>query len=632
MGRGALARGLWLLALAAAVTMGHAADTRSLAERLSALERSEVKNEEREALLSAIGAQLPAGESAERHRYERLRCMEPTDAMGRDSKQVHRYAERQLARAVARQDKPAQVDYLLCRGFSFYVQGQNDQALADYSAGLTLATALGDRRLQVSAYSFRGELRTFLGDYAQGLLDLQQAVVLSEREGIPNAGRYNLRLIGAVFLKLEDFDKAERYFQHLLKDYTAIGEHSYAALARRELGNVAEARGEYAKALEIFKKAQREYQTLGDTEAAVYVNRAIAACLIGLGRHHEALEAIAKLRTYAQGINDTEMLARLMVLEGQALLGLNRGADALAVLDKALALDNTQTNPKRQSEVLESRTLVLASQQRWRDAYETGKRYAALHLNADRELRERGATRLRIQFDSERTEAENRRLSREAGLKSEALAALEATRRWQAAALSLGLVVVLVLALLALRQIRRSRRLAVLAMTDELTQIANRRQIELLGREALAAYERSGDAFSVVVFDIDHFKRINDRYGHAVGDAVLRQVSAAAAKVLRGLDRIGRIGGEEFLVVLPGAHWEQALQIAERLRLAVAALHCPELEEGAQVTVSLGIAEACQSDGTLPTLIARADAALYRAKQQGRNRAEFADRVVITPG
>jgi len=121
---------------------------------------------------------------------------------------------------------------------------------------------------------------------------------------------------------------------------------------------------------------------------------------------------------------------------------------------------------------------------------------------------------------------------------------------------------------------------------------------------------------SVVYFDVDHFKRVNDERGHATGDQVLLQIGVAVRSVLRASDVFGRWGGEEYLIVAPDTDDGRALQLAERVRVAVAE---HTFDDGVRVTASFGVAT---SHGTLDVeaLMAAADARLYRAKRQGRNR------------
>lgn len=171
-------------------------------------------------------------------------------------------------------------------------------------------------------------------------------------------------------------------------------------------------------------------------------------------------------------------------------------------------------------------------------------------------------------------------------------------------------------------------RLRELSATDGLTGIANRRAFdEALVREWERAL-RAGEPLSVVMADIDFFKRYNDRYGHLAGDACLRQVAAALkAGVRQGGDLAARYGGEEFVVVLPGADAAAARQVAESLRRRVEALALPHADNpgGAVVTISLGVATTQPARDQAPAaLVDQADQALYRAKAGGRNRVEAA--------
>jgi diguanylate cyclase (GGDEF)-like protein len=159
------------------------------------------------------------------------------------------------------------------------------------------------------------------------------------------------------------------------------------------------------------------------------------------------------------------------------------------------------------------------------------------------------------------------------------------------------------------------------ANTDGLTGLLNRRAFdEVLARELDRAEEGSG-SISVIMADIDFFKRVNDMWGHPAGDEVIREVGFALRRVLRPSDRLCRFGGEEFAIVLPESSLTQAGEIAERLRAGVAAL--ARLPGDVRITVSLGLA--ASSPGEKPEqLIQRCDQALYRSKREGRNRVSIA--------
>lgn len=158
-----------------------------------------------------------------------------------------------------------------------------------------------------------------------------------------------------------------------------------------------------------------------------------------------------------------------------------------------------------------------------------------------------------------------------------------------------------------------------LASHDELTQVLNRRAlVSSLERERLRA-ERSGAPFAIGMMDLDHFKAVNDTYGHAVGDAVLREFAAVVQAAMRATDVFGRYGGEEFLIVLVGTELPAALEALERIRATLLKRDWAGVAPGLVQTVSAGVASFCKGE-TVEQLLHRADQALYEAKNSGRNR------------
>jgi len=164
-----------------------------------------------------------------------------------------------------------------------------------------------------------------------------------------------------------------------------------------------------------------------------------------------------------------------------------------------------------------------------------------------------------------------------------------------------------------------------LALFDPLTGLFNRRAILRKLEEEVNCFRRYGGQLSVLMLDIDHFKRVNDEHGHPAGDDVLAKVGALVRLNIRETDFAGRYGGEEFVIVLPRTDSDGALVLAERLRKAIgtAEMRGPEGRRLRRVTVSLGVA-GCRPGDDVRSLVSRADTALYCAKENGRNRTEAA--------
>jgi diguanylate cyclase len=162
---------------------------------------------------------------------------------------------------------------------------------------------------------------------------------------------------------------------------------------------------------------------------------------------------------------------------------------------------------------------------------------------------------------------------------------------------------------------------AQMAVTDGLTGVPNRREIMRLLADELAHAQRRQTPFCVAIMDIDFFKKVNDRFGHAAGDAVLKAFADTIMRVKRETDRFGRYGGEEFIMAMGDTLQPQALVALDRLRAAVEAYDWPSVEPSLKVTVSIGCAQWIPGE-SLETAMERADQALYRAKEAGRNRVE----------
>jgi diguanylate cyclase (GGDEF)-like protein len=163
------------------------------------------------------------------------------------------------------------------------------------------------------------------------------------------------------------------------------------------------------------------------------------------------------------------------------------------------------------------------------------------------------------------------------------------------------------------------KRIEELAELDELTGASNRRSIMRMLEEAIARARRTGSPCSIALIDLDWFKRINDAYGHPTGDEVLRTFSITMFANVRNVDRFGRYGGEEFLLVLPDMDADRAMRALDRLRAIIADLDWSAFSPGMRVTMSAGVAMLDPNE-TSDLLLARADSALYVAKAQGRNR------------
>ena len=176
---------------------------------------------------------------------------------------------------------------------------------------------------------------------------------------------------------------------------------------------------------------------------------------------------------------------------------------------------------------------------------------------------------------------------------------------------------------------RMRRRWEEAASTDELTALANRRAINNTGAARFEAARAGGVGFAAAIVDVDHFKNVNDRFGHDTGDLALKHIAGILEKNCRGANRAGRQGGEEFVALFENANESGALNAGERLRQAVEATPMEKAGGPLSLTVSIGVAVMSAADQKFEDLLHRADQALYAAKADGRNCVKMSDAVAV---
>ncbi len=529
-------------------------------------------------------------------------------------------AARGLKQARASRDRANETRFIVCEGLVHELQGDLGVAAARYSEAASVGETVGGDALAEALFS-RGALRQNGGEYAGAIADLKRAYDLYRSSGEVVGLRRVLASMASLYAdaNVGQFDKAIGYYRELLVLNQQTGQRSEQATNHFNLGATLDSKQAYVEALEEYRHALDLYVGLEDQESVAETRRAIGSTLAKQGQTGEAIRLINQALAYFEASRNRDGVERARLSRGIARRKAGDAVHALDDLDSARAYFLGEGNRRFLVRVDEERAQAYAELGDWQHAYAALRQQFELQHTLDRELAEDRVTQLRVQFDAERIEQANRELQAENASRSAALIASDRIRQVQWLALSLAALLLVMLCALVWRQLRKSRRLRILAQTDELTGVANRRSIHAFLDECLHSVSTRGGELAVVAFDIDHFKRINDRHGHDAGDRALRHVVTVAARALRASDRMGRIGGEEFLVVLPGAGLQVALEVSERARRSLANSTFDDVASGQRITASFGVAVASVTTNTAEAIGKLADEALYRAKRAGRN-------------
>lgn len=534
-------------------------------------------------------------------------------------------AEAGLRAAWTAKDGKAAAGFHACRGAALDHQGHPVEAAVEYEAAVMQAERAESRDVLADALAVRGESRHYQGRYDEAIADLDRAYAISVELGLVSEQRYALNAIANVYSdeNVGEYDKAISYYRQLLEQDRAANARLGEATTRYNIASALEKKGAYAQALTEYRQALETYTAAGDRSSTAETERAIGSLLVRQGKAEEALPWIERAQRRFADLGDEESFERCRLPRARALRALGRLREAGAELDLAERHFRSSHNPRFLARIYAEMAELHAAAGDWRKAYEASVAYRNAQAQLDRRAREEQTSRLRVQFDTAKKEQENRALLIENAHRGEALRSAERMRTLQRVTIMLGAALLLLLGMMALQQLQKGHRLRLLAMTDDLTGLPNRRGILDALERGLSAHREDGRPLSIAVFDIDHFKHINDAHGHHGGDRVLETIAAVARARTPEGGSVGRLGGEEFLMVLPGMDAAAACRVAEALREAVSAgagLGLPD--DATRVTISLGVAGA-QADERSETLLRRADDALYRAKREGRDRTEL---------
>jgi len=516
------------------------------------------------------------------------------------------------------QRKGLKAGLLDCRGQMFETAGNNAKARALYEQAVAVAAETHDDEMLAQSLFSRGYLLGLEGEYAAGLGDLKRAQALFEKLNKPVHSLTVLNSIATLYNRMGDYAQAVYIYSRAFKAQHAAGMQREEAVTLHNLGRAYENLHEWDESRKSFAQSLAVSRQLAYPRGEAYALRGLAAVANATGDPRGALETLARAEALQRQTPDARLRAQIQLARGVAYHELDRLPESIAALEDALEVFRAADAMGELNATYSELAEVYSRSGNWKAAYE---RLAQAKETSDRllnnQLDQRFAT-LKVEFDTAAKDKENALLMHENEINQQALAQGRSLRRLQAAVILLSVTLVLVLAMLAVHQRRNALRMKYLALTDELTNVPNRRSV--LSRLDPLLRDSQAGTCACLIIDVDHFKKINDQFGHPTGDEVLKAVAAAVRELIQEPAFFGRLGGEEFLIVLPRMDMAGAREAAERFREAIMAIDtsrwCPD---NRRVTASIGCSVSNPGADTPSTMLKRADFALYAAKRNGRN-------------
>ena len=507
---------------------------------------------------------------------------------------------------------------LNCEGEVAETAGRNSTARTAYENAVTVATETNDNEMLALSLFQRGWLLGLQGEYASGLSDLRRADTLFEKLNMPLHALTTLNGIATLYNRMGDYEQAKHIYTLALKDQRASNMYREEGVTLHNLGRTHEYLGEWDSAKVAFTEALAMCRRIGYPRGEAYALRGLAAVANASADPRGALNILAKASALQKQTPDARLRAQILLARGVSMNQLQRLSESSAALEEAAGIFRQADSLVELSATESELATVYAEEGNWRAAFE---RQTDAKSISDKLLKNQIDQRfqsLKIEFDTASKEKENQALMRENAAGEKALMQGLSVRRLQATVIVLAVLLVGLLATLAVYQHGSTLRMKKLAMTDELTGVPNRRAV--LARLEPVLSSANEPACSILIIDIDHFKSINDHHGHAAGDQVLKVVADRVRSSVIEPAFFGRLGGEEFLIVLPGVILAPALEIAENFREGIKSLDTGRwFADRRSITASIGVSTSNPSGDSVSSMLQRADSALYVAKRSGRN-------------
>ncbi|MBO9489386.1 diguanylate cyclase [Endozoicomonas sp. G2_1] len=431
---------------------------------------------------------------------------------------------------------------------------------------------------------------------------------------------------GAIYGYMAEYEKSIDYYHKALETYRALNYPAYIAEATYGLASTYRYWGKYQKAIEEFRNYQQILSYTPNVEVSYFAAYGLGMTLAEDKQCQAALPVISQAFTL-NGPKDYD--AELYKRRATCFIALNQLKEAEKALAQArdILFGIEELNGTSwQLDIVKIEAELAKANGNLEQAYDLLHSYqekneALYKKNASERL-----ISVRASLEYERQKTEISLLKQQARVQSLEVVRKQQQNQQQRYLIVFILLIVIYIATLLVTQRRNNAKMKQLTIIDPLSQVYNRRYMfEYLN--SLVDGKEDKLSFALMVFDIDDFKKINDNFGHPIGDQVIKQVAKQAKKTLRQQDVFGRIGGEEFMAILPRIAAEQAHDIAERLLTAISQ-HGVPLTTGAklepvssdrvEVTVSIGVANYSSTLADSQTLYSCADKALYQAKRAGK--------------
>ncbi len=496
-----------------------------------------------------------------------------------------------------------------------------DSLIPDTQAKLkTSLSSIVDPLLKADVLQQLGRSHSVLEDYVNSIDNLKSAYQLYVQQGDAPGSASSLVALGNLYNGINKSEMSIQYYEKALVFIREQGDQFGESIILYNLAKGFEQLDKCDTAISYAKSSINASKAINDEIGVAWANIIIADCFARQGKWESALLLYQENEPIFESTNATRI--QMGTLNGIAEAAIELGNISLAEqsLQKSKNLKVGFQTLEQEYEHLKLQSKLFYQKQDFKAAYDDLAASNELLLKIKDQENQSELERFRIEFDTELKEAENALLTEKNDLNQQLITQQKQKSNWFLLMLLMVIIILLLVIVFTLKQMSLRKEFKLMSLEDPLTKVRNRRSIIERATQMLDKSRFTGKELTLILIDIDHFKRVNDNYGHETGDKVLVCFAEACKRSFRNSDAFGRYGGEEWLAVLQDCDGQRIDNIFNRISDELKHSKIQGLPDFHQITFSMGVVS-CHAtpDTTLSSLISSADERLYKAKELGRN-------------
>jgi diguanylate cyclase (GGDEF)-like protein len=506
------------------------------------------------------------------------------------------------------------------------IVGRPADAMAGLNTAIKWAKQHDDKVLYLQGIFSRGIVSTNMGDYVGALSDFQVAYSVANDDPKSLSKAHVAAMLAQVYEYRHEDSLSIPYFEEAVAAHRLHHAEFDLSIALFGLGKAHRNSGQIELAKEQLQESQELAAKVDDIQGVAYALKELADIDISEKNYQQAQAKLTEAAQIFTQAENHQMSYNIKMTLASLSLETDELTKAQEYLEQAAAYLDRLNMPIHNIRYDETHAGLLYRQQQYQSAYDELKKAFATYRKFQNTDSTDRLHKLRSRFEMQLTQQENEVLAQKNAIQQLQLNSKKSENIQLALISTFTTLACLLLGLIVYRNKIHKQRLEKLVTLDELTGLFNRRHTMILLEQQIKLASRHNKGLCLAMLDLDWFKQINDSYGHLVGDKVLKEFAHIFRKGLRESDVIGRIGGEEFLIILTHSNSESAYEVIVNLCNKLRNIGSTIGEPKILLTVSVGLVE-CKSTDSAENLISLADRALYRAKNNGRNQIVLANRV-----